>query len=106
MYLFNNGCVFEGDIRDNEANGVGSYLVPYENYEYSKVFGSCCENIIGYVPVPLGVAGPLLIDGNYYQIPMATTEGTLVASTNRGCTALTVRIFFQNNLIYIKNKLF
>ena len=34
MYLFNNGCVFEGDIRDNEANGVGSYLVPYENYEY------------------------------------------------------------------------
>ena len=80
--------------------------LPYENYEYSKVFGSCCENIIGYVPVPLGVAGPLLIDGNYYQIPMATTEGTLVASTNRGCTALTVRIFFQNNLIYIKNKLF
>jgi len=79
--------------------------LPYENYEYSKVFGSCCENIIGYVPVPLGVAGPLLIDGNYYQIPMATTEGTLVASTNRGCTALTVRIFFQNNLIYIKNKL-
>ena len=46
------------------------------------------KNIIGYVPIPLGLAGPLLIDGKYYQIPMATTEGTLVASTNRGCTAL------------------
>jgi hydroxymethylglutaryl-CoA reductase (NADPH) len=67
--------------------------LPYENFEYSKVLGSCCENIIGYVPVPLGIAGPLLIDGKYYQIPMATTEGTLVASTNRGCTALSVRGF-------------
>ena len=62
--------------------------IPYKDYNYSKVIGSCCENIIGYVPVPLGVAGPLLIDDVYYHIPMATTEGTLVASTNRGCTAL------------------
>jgi len=54
------------------------------------VIGTCCENIIGYVPIPLGVAGPLLIDGKLYDIPMATTEGTLVASTNRGCSALTL----------------
>jgi hydroxymethylglutaryl-CoA reductase (NADPH) len=66
--------------------------IPFENYNYQKVIGTCCENIIGYVPIPLGVAGPLLIDGKLYQIPMATTEGTLVASTNRGCSALTVSL--------------
>lgn len=62
--------------------------LPYKNYDYSKVLGSCCENVIGYVPVPLGIAGPLLVDGELYHIPMATTEGCLVASTNRGSRAL------------------
>lgn len=62
--------------------------IPFENYNYKKVIGHNCENVIGYIPIPLGIAGPLLIDGKYYQIPMATTEGTLVASTNRGCNAL------------------
>jgi hypothetical protein len=69
-------------------------LLPFENYNYNKVAGSCCENVIGYVPVPLGVAGPLLIDDKLFYIPMSTTEGTLVASTNRGCTALTVNLLF------------
>ncbi|TEB34562.1 hypothetical protein FA13DRAFT_1685001 [Coprinellus micaceus] len=62
--------------------------IPYEDYDYAQVLGACCENVIGYVPVPLGIAGPLKIDGNMYPIPMATAEGTLVASTSRGCKAL------------------
>ena len=41
------------------------------------------ENPIGGTQMPLGLAGPILIDGEYAQghfyVPMATTEGTLVA---------------------------
>ena len=65
----------------------GSKL-PYEDYNYENVHGACCENVIGYMPLPLGVAGPLVIDGRNYFLPMATTEGVLVASTSRGCKAI------------------
>ncbi|KAI9757788.1 MAG: 3-hydroxy-3-methylglutaryl-coenzyme A (HMG-CoA) reductase isozyme [Chaenotheca gracillima] len=63
-------------------------LLPYENYDYGRVLGACCENVIGYMPLPVGVAGPLVIDGRNYILPMATTEGVLVASTSRGCKAI------------------
>ena len=61
------------------------------------------ENMIGAVQIPLGVAGLLKVNGEYansnYYIPLATTEGALVASVNRGCSVITksgganVRIF-------------
>jgi len=50
------------------------------------------ENFTGVAQVPVGLAGPLNIHGEYAQgdflIPMATTEGTLVASYNRGMKIL------------------
>ena len=52
-----------------------------------------CENMIGAVSLPLGIAGPLKVSGNYakgsYYLPLATTEGALVASVNRGAKAVT-----------------
>lgn len=58
-----------------------------------------CENMIGIAQVPMGVAGPLKIRTQSselndqmkdYYIPLATTEGALVASVNRGCKAITL----------------
>ncbi|XP_020203785.1 3-hydroxy-3-methylglutaryl-coenzyme A reductase 1 [Cajanus cajan] len=62
--------------------------LPLEGFDYEAILGQCCEMPVGYVQVPVGVAGPLLLDGFEYTVPMATTEGCLVASTNRGCKAI------------------
>ena len=62
--------------------------LPVGGFDYESILGQCCEMPIGYVQIPVGVAGPLLLDGREYTVPMATTEGCLVASTNRGCKAI------------------
>ena len=50
------------------------------------------ENFTGVAQVPIGFAGPLTINGEHAQgdflIPLATAEGTLVASYNRGIKVL------------------
>ncbi|SNX87268.1 probable 3-hydroxy-3-methylglutaryl-coenzyme A reductase [Melanopsichium pennsylvanicum] len=74
--------------RASATNTLESSLLPHRDYDYGKVMGACCENVVGYMPIPVGIAGPLNIDGQIMPIPMATTEGTLVASTSRGCKAL------------------
>ncbi len=50
------------------------------------------EAFTGVAQIPLGIAGPLTVNGEHakgdFIIPMATTEGTLVASYNRGMKVL------------------
>ena len=54
-----------------------------------------CENMIGVAQLPLGVAGPIKIKrlgckAKEYYVPLATTEGALVASVSRGCKAVSL----------------
>jgi hydroxymethylglutaryl-CoA reductase (NADPH) len=57
--------------------------------DYTRVHGANCEIVVGYVPLPVGLVGPLTVNGETVYVPMATTEGCLVASTNRGAKAIT-----------------
>ncbi|XP_065321713.1 3-hydroxy-3-methylglutaryl-coenzyme A reductase-like isoform X2 [Gordionus sp. m RMFG-2023] len=81
-------CSHNGQNCDlNDENFLND--LPFERYpDYELVNGACCENVVGYMPIPLGIAGPLKLNGELYYLPMATTEGCLVASTNRGCRAI------------------
>ena len=67
-------------------NHIGQY-----SFEPSVLPGNV-EQFIGVAQVPIGVAGPLLVHGEHAQgefyVPLATTEGTLVASYNRGMKLL------------------
>ncbi len=58
----------------------------------ASLFSQNIENFIGTAKVPLGVAGPLRVQGLFargdYYVPMATTEAALVASCTRGAQAI------------------
>ncbi|KAK1259733.1 3-hydroxy-3-methylglutaryl-coenzyme A reductase 3 [Acorus gramineus] len=64
--------------------------LPIDGFDYASILGQCCELPVGFVQIPVGIAGPLVLDGVEYYVPMATTEGCLVASTNRGFKAISV----------------
>lgn len=62
------------------------------SFDPAQVSGNI-ENFTGVVQVPVGIAGPVLINGEHakgeFYVPLATTEGTLVASYSRGMRLLT-----------------
>jgi len=71
-----------------EVTGVKLDAVARHVLNFNELYGRNIENAIGAVQMPLAVAGPLLMRGEHvkgeYYVPLATTEGALVASINRG----------------------
>jgi hydroxymethylglutaryl-CoA reductase (NADPH) len=65
--------------------------VSYHSLDPSVLRGNV-EQFIGAAQIPIGVAGPLRVDGEHargdFYVPLATTEGALVASYNRGMKVL------------------
>ncbi|MHA3772203.1 hydroxymethylglutaryl-CoA reductase [Verrucomicrobiota bacterium sgz303538] len=59
---------------------------------HMEIFSRNIENYVGTLKVPVGIAGPLRVNGLFaqgdYFIPLATTEGALVASFDRGARLL------------------
>ena len=77
---------FARDVSGSELEHVGRH-----SFEAHAAKGNI-ENFTGVAQVPLGLAGPLTVHGEHadgdFLIPLATTEGTLVASYNRGIKVL------------------
>src|SRR5512145_1681650 len=74
-----------------ERTGVALKHVRQASFDPAVLPGNI-ENFVGVAQVPIGLAGPLRINGEHaegeFLIPLATTEGTLVASYSRGMKVL------------------
>ena len=75
------------------ADATGVDLEAVGDYGFAAADASAnVENLVGAAQVPLGVAGPVTVrggaaEGTHY-LPLATTEGALVASVNRGLSVV------------------
>jgi len=69
-----------------DLGAVGAYGFPADRADAN------IENMIGAAQIPMGVAGPVTVHGGAMAgeryLPMATTEGALLASVNRGCSVI------------------
>jgi len=66
----------------------GDTMLQRDTADYEKLSAANIENYVGTSRIPVGIAGPVDVQGDHargrFFIPLATTEGTLVASTSRG----------------------
>ncbi len=74
-----------------EYTGAKLEHVSHYSFDPHTLEGNC-ENFTGVAQIPIGFAGPLKVNGEFadgeFLIPLATTEGTLIASYNRGIKVL------------------
>jgi hydroxymethylglutaryl-CoA reductase (NADPH) len=77
------------EFAEQVADSNLTYLSQY-SLDLPEALKRNIENPIGTVQIPVGLAGPLHLNGKYaqgtYYVPLATSEGALVASINRGCS--------------------
>lgn len=71
-----------------DLSNISNYSLDMERASARNI-----ENSIGVLQLPMGIAGPLKVNGEYCQrevyVPLATSEGALVASVNRGASTIT-----------------
>ena len=75
------------------AERTGASLEHVSSYSFDpSILPGNVENFVGVAQVPIGLAGPLVVNGEHangeFYVPLATAEGTLVASYNRGMRLL------------------
>jgi len=81
---------FIEEFTNTKLDTIAKYDLDMESASQKNI-----ENPIGTIQIPIGVAGPLKINGEYvkdddeFYVPLATSEGALVASVNRGCSTIT-----------------
>ncbi|MCL2687853.1 MAG: hydroxymethylglutaryl-CoA reductase (NADPH) [Methanobrevibacter sp.] len=74
---------------NTKLDTIAKYSLDMESASQKNI-----ENPIGTIQIPIGIAGPLKINGEYikdndeFYVPLATSEGALVASVNRGCSTI------------------
>ncbi|MEN4005808.1 MAG: hydroxymethylglutaryl-CoA reductase (NADPH) [Methanobacteriaceae archaeon] len=70
-----------------ELKNISNYSIDMELASKKNI-----ENPVGVIQIPLGIAGPLKVKGDYangeFYVPLATSEGALVASVNRGFSVI------------------
>lgn len=83
------------DIRRRAIEAMCHVELPHlghYSFDTERASRRNCENLFGVAQVPMGIVGPLAVRGDITNeevyVPLATTEGALVASTNRGCSAI------------------
>ncbi|CAQ81007.1 hydroxymethylglutaryl-CoA reductase [Aliivibrio salmonicida] len=90
-YLTDKNITRRWDKLANPA--LQAELLDVHTQAQSHVYEKNIEHFIGTVKIPVGLAGPLRVNGLFakgdYLVPLATTEAALVASYNRGAQLIT-----------------
>ncbi len=91
----NNDSARATEIRRKAVEKIAGFElkhISHHNIDMQRAMKANIENCIGIVQIPMGIAGPLKVRGDYankdYFIPLATTEGALVASVSRGISTI------------------